>query len=216
VQKTNNSIAGFFGNILNIPEFTGPPPIFHSQHHNEFLQQQGRNSQETPRNTSQESPRTTNQSSEQFTANSQQHASPNATEDPFCWYQEDHIQEGIHNCQKSLRGPWLRSTSYGRKVNDKRDPRFNSNPMKSMSGGRFSPIPKAMLDLLAKMSLEEETLAGSKKHTGDNTTEQQQDNSGDNTTQRDTSGQANQGSINSQKQTVTTMAGLISRAGQQQ
>jgi hypothetical protein len=403
VQKINNSIAGFSGNILNIPEFTGPPPFISSQHHNEFLQQHGRNSQETRR--------TPSQSSEQFTTNNQQNASPNSTEDTFCWYQEDHIQEGIQNCQKSLigkflsekiitkqivqntllgiwgdpkgfqiseveggfyhiamdtekdiaralkskpwtirnswfivqqwdrekkdpkeldfqrvpiwiqlwglplhcktiamgkligaqigmvedsalydfpdkariikikvqidatqpirpgifigntkdgikwvdfryenlplfcfqcgyighsenncnssdlameegginpRGPWLRSTSYGRKVNDKRDPRFNSNPMKSMSGGRFSPIPKAMLDLLAKMSLEEETLAGSKKHTGDNTTEQQQDNSGDNTTQRDTSGQANQGSINSQKQTVTTMAGLISRAGQQQ
>ncbi|GAU44643.1 hypothetical protein TSUD_180700 [Trifolium subterraneum] len=54
------------------------------------------------------------------------------------------------------RGPWLRSNIYGRRVNDKRNKRFNSNPMQSVSGGAFSLIPKAMLDMLAKMSLEEE------------------------------------------------------------
>jgi hypothetical protein len=54
------------------------------------------------------------------------------------------------------RGPWLRSNIYGRRVNDKRDKRFNSNPMQSLSGGQFSPIPKSMLDMLAKMKLEEE------------------------------------------------------------
>jgi hypothetical protein len=54
------------------------------------------------------------------------------------------------------RGPWLRSNIYGRRINEHRDKRFNSNPMQSASGGQFSPIPKAMLDMLAKMKLEEE------------------------------------------------------------
>jgi hypothetical protein len=54
------------------------------------------------------------------------------------------------------RGPWLRSNIYGRRVNEHRDKRFNSNPMQSASGGQFSPIPKAMIDMLAKMKLEEE------------------------------------------------------------
>jgi hypothetical protein len=63
------------------------------------MHQQGRNSQESPRKTS--------QSSEHFTAHDQQNASPNSTKDPFSWYQEDHIQEGIQNCQKSLIGKFL-------------------------------------------------------------------------------------------------------------
>jgi hypothetical protein len=67
------------------------------------------------------------------------------------------------------RGPWLRSTSYGMRVNDKRDPKFNSNPMKSMNGGNFSPIPIAMLDMLAKMTLEEEASAAATKRTTENT-----------------------------------------------
>jgi hypothetical protein len=54
------------------------------------------------------------------------------------------------------RGPWLRSNIYGRRVNEHRDKRFNSDPMQSASGCQFSPIPKAMIDMLAKMKLEEE------------------------------------------------------------
>jgi D-serine dehydratase len=54
------------------------------------------------------------------------------------------------------RGPWLRSNIYGKRVHDNRDKRFNSNPMQSVSGGQFSPIPQEMLDMLAKMKLEEE------------------------------------------------------------
>jgi hypothetical protein len=408
VQKTTNSIAGFSGNIINIPELAGPPPIIHSQHRNEFLQQQGRYSQETPRTNDQDTPRPTSQFSEQFNNNNHPNASTNTTDDPFCWYQEDHVQEGIQNCKKSLigkilsekiitkqiihntligiwgdpkgfqiseveggfyhiamdtekdiaralkgnpwtirnswlivqpwdrekdpkelefqkvpiwiqlwglplhcktiamgkhigaqiglvedsalydfpdkariikikvqidatqpirpgmfignskdgvkwvdfryenlplfcfqcgfighsenscnrsdlameegginpRGPWLRSTSYGRKVNDKRDPRFNSNPMKSMSGGCFSPIPKAMLDLMAKMSLEEEAPAGTNQHTSDTTADQSQNSSEGNSPQMDTSGQAKQGPSYTQKLSTTTMAGLISKAGQ--
>jgi hypothetical protein len=54
------------------------------------------------------------------------------------------------------RGPWLRSNIYGKRVHDNRDKRFNSNPMQSISGEQFSPIPQEMLDMLAKMKLEEE------------------------------------------------------------
>jgi hypothetical protein len=54
----------------------------------------------------------------------------------------------------------LRSNIYGKRVNDKRDKRFNSNPMQSVSGGQFSPIPKAMIDMLAQMKLAEEERRG--------------------------------------------------------
>jgi hypothetical protein len=66
------------------------------------------------------------------------------------------------------RGPWLRSNIYGKKVHENRDKRFNSNPMQSISGGNFSPIPQAMLDMMAKMKLEEE--AADKIPTGNYTT----------------------------------------------
>jgi hypothetical protein len=41
-------------------------------------------------------------------------------------------------------------------VTDRKDKRFNSNPLQSANDGQFSQIPKAMLDMLAKMKLEEE------------------------------------------------------------
>jgi hypothetical protein len=53
------------------------------------------------------------------------------------------------------RGPWLRSNIYGKKVHDNKDKRFNSNPVQSINGGQFSPIPQAMLDIMVKMKLEE-------------------------------------------------------------
>jgi hypothetical protein len=74
-----------------------------------------------------------------------------------------HTEEKCSNTTISLpeggvnpRGPWLRSNIYGKRVNDRREKRFNSNPLQSASGGQFSPIPKAMIDMLAKMKLEEE------------------------------------------------------------
>jgi hypothetical protein len=62
-----------------------------------------------------------------------------------------HTPEGSTN----LRGPWLRSNIYGKRVHDNRDKRFHSNPLQSASGGQFSNIPQAMLDMLAKIKLEE-------------------------------------------------------------
>jgi hypothetical protein len=55
------------------------------------------------------------------------------------------------------RGPWLRSNLYGKRINENRDKRFNGNPMKSTSGGQFSPIPKSMIEMLANMKLAEDT-----------------------------------------------------------
>jgi hypothetical protein len=54
------------------------------------------------------------------------------------------------------RGPWLRSNIYGKRINESRDKRFHSNPMQSVSEGRFSPIPTAMVEMLARMKLAEE------------------------------------------------------------
>jgi hypothetical protein len=73
-----------------------------------------------------------------------------------CDYPTQIIPEGGMN----NRGPWLRSNIYGKRVHENRDQRFNSNPTQSISGGQFSPIPQAMLDLMAKMKLEEETEKG--------------------------------------------------------
>jgi hypothetical protein len=68
------------------------------------------------------------------------------------------------------RGPWLRSNIYGKRINENRDKRFNSNPMKSVSGGQFSPIPQAMIYMLAKMKLEEENMEQDKPEDPNNPT----------------------------------------------
>jgi hypothetical protein len=102
------------------------------------------------------------------------------------------------------RGPWLRSTNYGKRINDKRDPRFNSNPMKSMSGGNFSPIPKAMLYLLAKMTLEEDEAASGNTPTSGQRTEGHNNHNSNN---RDNE---------TPKQQPTELAGLLSKASQKQ
>jgi hypothetical protein len=125
------------------------------------------------------------------------------------------MEEGATN----PRGPWLRSTSYGRRINEKRDPRFNSNPMKSMSGGSFSPIPKAMLEMLAKMTLEEEAAAT----TGNNNPPQEekegeQNHNGSNN-KAQTSSQTDlstKNSINNHSQLITEVAGLQGKASQEQ
>jgi hypothetical protein len=120
-----------------------------------------------------------------------------------------YIGDNENNCNKTdsameervinPRGPWLRSTSYGMRVNDKRDPKFNSNPMKSMNGGNFSPIPIAMLDMLAKMTLEEEASAAATKRTTENTEESNKTGIEQNTPRGNANGQDYQTPINSQK-----------------
>jgi hypothetical protein len=51
------------------------------------------------------------------------------------------------------RGPWLRSNVYGRRIHDTRDQKFHSNPMKSVSAKQYSPIPKAMLDMMENLRI---------------------------------------------------------------
>ena len=51
------------------------------------------------------------------------------------------------------RGPWLRSNVYGKRVNERKEQKFHSNPMKSTSGSNFSAIPKAMLDMMANLRI---------------------------------------------------------------
>jgi hypothetical protein len=65
------------------------------------------------------------------------------------------------------RGPWLRSNIYGKRVHENRDKRFHSNPLQSASGGQFSPIPRAMIEMLAKMKLEEDMEEAGKQAASD-------------------------------------------------
>ncbi|KAK2406057.1 hypothetical protein QL285_041841 [Trifolium repens] len=133
--------------------------------------------------------------------------------DTTCNNQNLAMEEGATN----PRGPWLRSTSFGRRINEKRDPRFNSNPMKSMSGGCFSPIPKAMLEMLAKMTLEEEAAASP----GNNKQPQEQkegEGNGSNNKAQPSNNTDLLAKINTNNysQQVTEVAGLQSKASQAQ
>jgi hypothetical protein len=51
------------------------------------------------------------------------------------------------------RGAWLRSKIYGRRLLDNKEKAFKSNPLKSLSGGQFSPIPKGLVDKMAKLNM---------------------------------------------------------------
>jgi hypothetical protein len=75
------------------------------------------------------------------------------------------------------RGPWLRSNIYGKRVHEKKEHQFHSNPMKSVSGKMYSPIPKAMMDMMADLRIrrdqanqgkKEETPTGSSSMQGRN------------------------------------------------
>jgi hypothetical protein len=416
-QKTSNTITGFTGSCINIPEFVGPVPTFQSQHrnnqhqnstYNDHLQQQNNNHQESNYQEDQRT-RPTDSNNGYQSRNSPY----NSEEGPFCWYQEDLIQDGIHNCQQSLigklltekiipkqiiqnsllgiwgnpegfqlseveggfyhitmkndkdiqralkgnpwtirnswlmvqpwdrekdpkdlnfhqvpiwiqlwglplhcktiamgkhlgeqlglvedaalydfpdkariikirvqidttqpirpgiyigntkdgikwvdfryenlpmfcflcgylghnettcnnqnsamgeretnpRGPWLRSSNYGKRINDKRDTRFNSNPMKSMSGGNFSPIPKAMLDLMAKMTLEEEAASAAHNKPTQDQKQGGGQNHNDNSNNVQPTSQTDPSTINNNNknlQQITEMAGLLSKASQAQ
>jgi hypothetical protein len=63
------------------------------------------------------------------------------------------------------RGPWLRSNIYGKRVHEKKDHPFHSNPMKSVSGKVYSPIPKAMLDMMANLKIKKDQ-ANQGRHEG--------------------------------------------------
>jgi len=50
-------------------------------------------------------------------------------------------------------GAWLRSRVYGRRILEKKEKNFSSNPLKFLSGGQFSPIPKSLMNKMAKLSV---------------------------------------------------------------
>jgi hypothetical protein len=121
LQKISTSIAGSSGGSINIPELVGPNPIIHTHinnyqhidttmneylhnHHNQFQDQSPRNQSSSP-NYNNQSPR--NRSPYQNYNNQQNNSQPNNEEGSFCWYQEDHIQEGINSCKQSLIGKLL-------------------------------------------------------------------------------------------------------------
>ena len=51
------------------------------------------------------------------------------------------------------RGAWLRSRNYGHMIYERKERTFSSNPLKSISGGQFSPLSKGLLDKMATINL---------------------------------------------------------------
>lgn len=51
----------------------------------------------------------------------------------------------------NTRGPWLRSNVYGRRIHEKKENKFHSNPMKSVNAKQYSPIPKVMLEMMENL-----------------------------------------------------------------
>jgi hypothetical protein len=90
--------------------------------------------------------------------------------------------------------------------------------MKSMSGGNFSPIPKAMLDMLAKMTLEEETTSAV-NNTPPKEQKEGEKNYNDNNNKGQTASPTDLPTKTNTKihsQQITEMAGLLSKASQEQ
>jgi len=76
----------------------------------------------------------------------------------------------VENCRNSPsmaegatnpRGAWLRSRNYGRMYTERNEKTFNSNPVRSLSGGQFSPIPKGLLDYMAHLNINKSGAKGS-------------------------------------------------------
>lgn len=72
------------------------------------------------------------------------------------------VGHNIENCRNphlpfeggtNPRGAWLRSKTYGRRIIERPEKTFCSNPLRSVSGGPFSPIPKGLLAQMADMSI---------------------------------------------------------------
>lgn len=69
-------------------------------------------------------------------------------------YEDDTIEilEGTVN----TRGPWLRSNVFGRRVHEKKEHKFHSNPIKPVNASQYSLIPKAMLEMMANLKIKKE------------------------------------------------------------
>lgn len=51
------------------------------------------------------------------------------------------------------RGVWLRTKIFGRRMVERAEKTFSSNPLKSLYAGQFSPIPKGLMDKMGSMSI---------------------------------------------------------------
>lgn len=75
------------------------------------------------------------------------------------------IGHNIENCKNphlpyeggtNPRGAWLRSKTYGRRIHERPEKTFCSNPLRSMSGGSFSPIHNDLMEKMADMSIHQQ------------------------------------------------------------
>jgi hypothetical protein len=57
----------------------------------------------------------------------------------------------------NARGAWLRSNNYGRRIIEKKEKTFRSNPRNSLSCGQFSPIPKGLIDQMATLNMQQDS-----------------------------------------------------------
>ena len=73
-----------------------------------------------------------------------------------CLEKQEAGEETNHN-SVNPRGAWLRSNNYGRRIVEKAEKTFRSNPRTSLSGGQFSPIPKGLTDMMADLNIQTET-----------------------------------------------------------
>jgi hypothetical protein len=72
------------------------------------------------------------------------------------------------------RGAWLRSNSYGRRIVERAEKTFRSNPRQSLSGGQFSPIPKGLMDMMKDLKVQPETTYNSYREQQPDTGNRQQ------------------------------------------
>lgn len=72
------------------------------------------------------------------------------------------IGHNLENCRNSPiplvggtnpRGAWLRTKNFGHRIHERKEKTFSSNPLRSISGGQFSPLPKGLLDKMATINL---------------------------------------------------------------
>lgn len=90
----------------------------------------------------------------------------------------DNTREGTNP-----RGAWLRSNNYGRRLVERKEKTFRSNPRNSLSGGLFSPIPKGLSDMMADLTVQQDKQGENfTEHTGQARNDQQHSWTNPNTT----------------------------------
>lgn len=72
------------------------------------------------------------------------------------------------------RGAWLRSKAFGRRVLDRKEKMFSSNPLKSVSRSCFSPIPKGLKKKMANLNMNPHSASSSPRASPNATTKNYQ------------------------------------------